>query len=116
MPTYLELKQQIESLQVEADALKVKERSEVIEKMMVAIQAYDISAKELGFPRGIRSGTSGRGSRPRNTAAKKFRRSGGAYADDQGNTWGGRGPRPKWLREALASGAKLEDFANARRK
>jgi DNA-binding protein H-NS len=26
------------------------------------------------------------------------------------NTWSGRGPRPVWLREALASGKKLEDF------
>jgi DNA-binding protein H-NS len=28
-----------------------------------------------------------------------------------GNTWSGRGLQPKWLREALASGKKLSDFA-----
>lgn len=27
-----------------------------------------------------------------------------------GNTWTGRGPRPRWLREALEVGAVLEDF------
>jgi DNA-binding protein H-NS len=27
-----------------------------------------------------------------------------------GETWGGRGPRPRWLREALDAGRQLEDF------
>lgn len=27
-----------------------------------------------------------------------------------GDTWTGRGPRPRWLREALDAGAVLEDF------
>jgi DNA-binding protein H-NS len=33
------------------------------------------------------------------------------YRDADGNVWGGRGPRPLWLREALARGQHLEDFA-----
>ena len=28
-----------------------------------------------------------------------------------GETWAGRGKRPKWLQKALAAGATLEDFA-----
>jgi len=28
-----------------------------------------------------------------------------------GNTWSGRGLQPKWLRQALASGKKISDFA-----
>jgi DNA-binding protein H-NS len=28
-----------------------------------------------------------------------------------GNTWSGRGLQPKWLREALASGKRISDFA-----
>lgn len=32
------------------------------------------------------------------------------YADQAGNTWGGRGPRPKWLKDALASGNVLTDL------
>ena len=39
------------------------------------------------------------------------RSAGGAkFKDDQGNTWGGRGPRPQWLRDALASGKALDEF------
>ena len=32
------------------------------------------------------------------------------YADKSGNTWGGRGRKPKWLKAKLDVGAKLEDF------
>ena len=32
------------------------------------------------------------------------------YRDTHGNTWTGRGQKPVWLREAIAQGAKLEDF------
>lgn len=28
-----------------------------------------------------------------------------------GDTWSGRGLQPKWLKQALASGRKIEDFA-----
>jgi DNA-binding protein H-NS len=33
------------------------------------------------------------------------------YRDEEGNTWAGRGAQPRWLREKLKAGAKLEDFA-----
>ena len=33
------------------------------------------------------------------------------YADGNGNTWGGIGKRPDWLRAALAAGRSLEEFA-----
>ena len=29
---------------------------------------------------------------------------------DQSQTWSGRGRKPKWIEEALASGGQLEDF------
>jgi DNA-binding protein H-NS len=33
------------------------------------------------------------------------------YRDDQGNSWSGRGLKPKWLTAALAAGRRIEDFA-----
>lgn len=113
MATYIELKQQIEALQKEADALKEKERQGVIDRMKEAISVYDITAQELGL------GVPGASSRARGSAKKtgpkrKASRMSGdpqpAYADEKGNTWGGRGPRPKWLKDALAGGASLEQF------
>jgi DNA-binding protein H-NS len=32
------------------------------------------------------------------------------YADVSGNTWSGKGRRPKWLIDALATGKTLADF------
>ena len=42
------------------------------------------------------------------SAAKKSAKA--KYQDGAGNSWGGFGPRPKWLKDALAGGKKLEDF------
>jgi DNA-binding protein H-NS len=33
------------------------------------------------------------------------------YRDDQGNTWSGFGPQPRWLKAALAGGKALADLA-----
>lgn len=114
MATYIELKQQIEELQKEAEALRERERQGVIDRMKEAIPVYDITAQELGFTvRGAGPGSRA-GARKGVAKAKPAPQSGAttpAYADANGNTWGGRGPRPKWLKEALAGGASLEDFA-----
>jgi hypothetical protein len=32
------------------------------------------------------------------------------YADENGNTWTGKGRRPKWLNDAFATGKTLADF------
>lgn len=114
MATYIELQKQIESLQREAETLRAKERKGVIAQMKEAIAAYGISASELGLTsgRGRKAAAPGRKTSTRR-AAKRGTGNGGsaAYVDAKGNTWGGRGKRPNWLREALANGAKLEDFA-----
>lgn len=43
-------------------------------------------------------------------AGKKRRPSKVLYRDDAGHSWSGRGPRPGWLKDALASGKTLEDL------
>jgi DNA-binding protein H-NS len=115
MATYIELKQKIEELQRQADELKASERQGVIERMKEAIAVYEISAQELGLgarSRTLQGGnTNPKGNGQRIGKAKKPDAPQAAYADGSGNTWGGRGPRPKWLKDALASGASLEQFA-----
>jgi hypothetical protein len=32
------------------------------------------------------------------------------YADGSGNTWSGKGRRPRWMKDALLAGKKLADF------
>lgn len=40
----------------------------------------------------------------------KKRKSKIAYRDQAGHTWSGRGPRPRWLRDALEEGKTLEEM------
>jgi DNA-binding protein H-NS len=37
------------------------------------------------------------------------------YRDRQGNTWAGRGAKPRWLVAAMKRGKKLDDFLIKRR-
>lgn len=96
--SYSDLQKQIASLQAEAERIKKAELADVIAKIKTAIKAYDITPKDLF---GTRMATS-----TRSKASGEAR-----YRDEDGNVWGGRGPRPQWLRDALAEGKSLEDFA-----
>lgn len=55
--------------------------------------------------------------KPTRGAGKSGKRAGGGgkvapkYRDGAGNTWTGRGLKPKWLSAAIAKGAQLSDFA-----
>jgi DNA-binding protein H-NS len=56
-------------------------------------------------------GTGRRGRPPGRRSAMKGRKVPIKYRDRSGNTWAGRGAQPRWLREKLKAGAKIEDFA-----
>jgi DNA-binding protein H-NS len=45
------------------------------------------------------------------TKLAKRRPSSVLYRDDAGHTWTGRGPQPRWMTEALASGKTREELA-----
>jgi DNA-binding protein H-NS len=97
--TYSDIKARIALLQAEAEKAREAEMAGVIARIREAIAVYGITADDLF------------GERPRRAAVTRPGTRAARYADDQGNTWGGRGPRPKWLREALADGRTLESFA-----
>lgn len=97
-----DLQAQIEKLQAEADQLREQEKSGVIARIREAIAAYELTERDLF---GAVSG----GAAPKRAGQPKGRTA--AYSDGNGNVWGGRGPRPRWLREALQQGKSLQDFA-----
>lgn len=108
--TYADITKEIQSLQQLAQEKLKEEISSVVAKINDAIAFYGIQPGDLTFP-----GKRGPEPRKRPVAAKK--RSGNSksleakYRDGDGRSWSGRGPRPRWLREALEQGKKLEDFA-----
>ena len=99
---------EIEKLQREAERLKREEVDGVIGRIKEAIATYGLTAADLGLAGAAkRAGKKPAAGRKRSPSAG----SGVRYRDAAGNTWGGRGPRPKWLRDAVANGQPLSDFA-----
>jgi DNA-binding protein H-NS len=121
--TYTQLVKQIESLKAEAERARRREMDGVISRIKSAITAYNLTAEDLGF-----EGNGGSGSRNNNKAeagegapaVKRRRRRGSGpapkparavkFSNGSGGTWGGRGKRPQWLRDALSQGKSLDDF------
>lgn len=104
--TLAQITKQIEKLQKEADALRKTEVKGVVERIRAAISHYGLTPDQLGFGKssvttqGPRKAVGGKSTAPR-------------FANAEGQVWSGRGPRPRWLREALASGRSLDEFSTA---
>jgi DNA-binding protein H-NS len=111
--SYAQIVKQIKALEAEAEKARRTEIDGVITRIREAIQFYNLSAADLGLT--AKAKTEGAKAFP----AKRKKRKAAApkapaaakYADGQGNTWVGRGKRPQWLRDALAAGKQLSEFA-----
>lgn len=108
--TYQQLMNEIAALQQKAEAVRKSEIDGVIERIKLAISHYGLTAADLGLGGGARKtarGASGAAARPQAATAP----AGNAqYRDDKGNSWSGRGPRPGWLKAAIAAGRSLDEF------
>lgn len=108
--TFQQIQKQIESLTREAHDLRKKEIADVVARIKEAIAVYGLTAQDLGL-----AGTRGRPPKVKAVAAptpkaKKTRTVKVKYRDNAGNTWTGRGSRPRWLRDALAGGKSIESY------
>ena len=109
--SYIQLVKQIEALKVEAEKVRKTEVSGVIKRIRDAIAHYGLTAEDLGLVGGV---TAKRAGKPAFPVNKRKAKAGAApvvkFRNDAGMTWGGRGKRPQWLRDALAGGQQLSDF------
>lgn len=96
-----QIQSQIQKLQKEADAI----RAAVIARIRKEMAQHGLTAEDLFAE--ARSTFVGNGRRTKGKAATT---KAPKYADGAGNTWGGMGKRPGWIREALAAGRALEEF------
>ena len=97
--TYAQLQKQIAALSQEAEKVKSAEASGAIAKIKELVAAYGLQAGDI-FPTASSKASKAKG----NISPSK------TYADANGNTWGGKGKHPQWLRKALAAGRSLEEF------
>src|ERR1700754_300273 len=101
--TLLQIQRQMAKLQKDADRLKKAEAAGVIARIRAAIEAYGLTVHDLfgGKPEAVSS------TAPKSKKSKSKLDQKAQFADGTGNEWVGRGPRPLWLREALAAGRSL---------
>lgn len=99
-----ELIEKRKELDKEIQILQISLRADVLGRIRTLMQTHGITNEDLGTTR--RAGpTPEKGSKAGFPVKAK-------YQDDKGNTWTGRGLKPRWLTEALAADPqkKLEDF------
>jgi DNA-binding protein H-NS len=114
MSTYQDLvaqKAQLEKQQAELEkqiqAAREAEHSGVVAHIRALMAEHGISVAELGG-----RGKAGGGVRVRKASSLAGKKVPPKYRNKAtGQTWSGRGLQPKWLREALAQGRKLESFS-----
>jgi DNA-binding protein H-NS len=103
--TSKELLRRIDALRQQAEHMKRKERPGVVARIKEAIAHYGLTPKDLDFTT-TADQAEPRATKPAKGEAKARKRpSVVKYRDGAGNQWTGYGPRPKWLKQALADGA-----------
>lgn len=110
---------QIEKLKKEAESLRAKEISGVVERIREAIDHYGLTAEELFGAAATKRAGRGRVAKAGKVAKSaagprkaKAPRSAGApkYHDGAGRTWTGVGKRPNWFKDALNAGKTAEEL------
>lgn len=80
-----------------------EERATAVSKVRAMMAEFGLSAADIsGKTPAVRASGA---AKPTGKVAAKYRNAA------TGDSWSGRGLQPKWLKAALAAGAKIEDFA-----
>lgn len=96
MASLKELIAQKEALERQIELTRQQDRSAAVEKVRALMSEYGLTVSDLSAKAPKKSGTGKVAAKYRNKAT--------------GDSWSGRGLQPKWLKAALAGGAKLQDF------
>lgn len=103
MPSLQDLLAQRAEIEKRIADVQREERANAVSKVKAMMAEFGLTAADIAgkAPAG-RSSTAGKST---GKVAPKYRNAA------TGETWTGRGLQPKWLKAALAAGAKIEDFA-----
>ncbi len=109
--TLAEIQKQIDKLQALAQRVKDKDKAGVVARIRDAIEHYGISAEDLfGASAAPKARKTRRAKGGAKGSAKPKNKSPIRYRDDKGNGWTGHGQRPRWFKEAIASGITREEL------
>jgi DNA-binding protein H-NS len=98
MPSVSELLAQKAAIEQQIAEAQKTERADAIAKVRALMSEHGLTLADLSAKPSATKRSSGK-------VAPKYR------DKSTGNTWTGRGLQPKWLKEALASGRKIDEFA-----
>lgn len=105
MATLQQLLDQKAELERQIEATRRNERGDAIAKIKALMSEQGLTLADIsGKTPTPRTPNSGGGRAPGSKVAAKYRNSA------TGESWSGRGLQPKWLKAALASGRKIEEF------
>lgn len=100
MASLKELIAQREAIDRQIEATSKQEREDAIAKVRTLMSEYGLRLADLS----ARATPKARAGSGKKVAAK--------YRDKStGETWSGRGLKPKWLNAAVAAGRKIDEFA-----
>lgn len=112
-----QIEKQIAALQRRAEAIKKRDVAGVVARIKDAIAYYSLTPQDLGLGAGGKPARKTRGP-GKKTTARKVKAAKAAksalppkFRDAAGNTWSGRGRRPRWYVEARAQGKTDADLA-----
>jgi DNA-binding protein H-NS len=107
--TLVQIRNQIEQLEREADDIRAKEVAGVVQRIKTAIEFYGLVEDDLFGPARktpVESGKKALVKKPKKQLAPA------KYRDPStGRTWTGHGKRPGWFVQATESGVKPEELA-----
>ncbi len=98
-----ELARQQQELNQQIEAARRSERAGVIAQIKALMAEHGVTVAELGSSKPVRGSAKATGSAG-GKVAPKYRH------PDSGETWSGRGLKPKWLQAEIAGGKSLDDF------
>ena len=101
MNNLIEIQNQIEILQKQANEIKAQEFDKTVQEILAKMAAFGITVKDLDASKG----------RPRKAASTAAKPAAAKYRGPNGETWSGRGLTPRWLVALTAQGQSKEDFA-----
>lgn len=104
MASLQELLAQRAAIEDQIKLIQNESRNEAIAKVKALMAEHGLTFADIAGRAAAPEGAA-RGPKAGGTVAPKFRN------QATGDTWSGRGLQPKWLKAAILSGAKLEDFA-----
>jgi DNA-binding protein H-NS len=105
MNNLIEIQNQIEKLQMQANEIRAQEFDKTVQEILVKMTAFGITLKDL-------EAVKGRARRAVSSAAKPAAKPAAAkYRGPNGETWSGRGLMPRWLSALVAQGRSKEEFA-----